>query len=159
MRCGERKITKNNNAPTRGWTIIPASTSNSFPTTTSGKKTTTPSPSHSTPTTKKYKKPTYLNPLSPTLPSLSPISTPKILSQSNTETGESTQSTPLSSSTSTKKSMKSASDEVRQASNSFYFLHVHHRISVNRSSFEQNSKSSHYAKNHWPYGRYQPVYI
>ena len=61
-------------------------------------------------------------PLTPKLPSLSPISIPKIFTRSYSEIRESTQSTPsLSSSTSTKKRNKSVSNEVRQALNGFYF--------------------------------------
>ena len=58
-------------------------------------------------------------PLSPTPSPLSPISTPKLLSQSHSATRDSTSLS--SSSSNTQQRAKSASKEVRRALNAFYF--------------------------------------
>ena len=56
-------------------------------------------------------------PLSPTLPSLSPISTPRLLSRAHLETREQ----PATLASSLRKRTKSASKEVRQPVNGYYF--------------------------------------
>ena len=114
---GEGKNIKNNNnnAPTRERTTIQATTTRKK----SKKKKTTPSPTYSTPTTKKCTKSTNQN---LPLPNIT-FSFTHCNSQDTIPVSpkESTPSSSSSSSISTKKRTKSASSEVRQPINGYYF--------------------------------------